>query len=366
MKHANNIACLNIRFVAAVAGGLLLTGCGSGSEAPQRSGETEAVQIVSEEIVLQREGERVEAVGTARARQGATIYPETSGEVTAINFEAGDYVAQGAVLARLENSEERLALASADVALEEARQLLSRYERIDVPGAVSESQIDAARTAVQAAEIDRNLAAERLAKRVVRAPFAGFVGIPEIDAGARIGPEDPITQLDDRSTLFVDFEAPEQVFSEVAEGDELNLIPFSSEQENVPATIVAVGSRIDPQRRLFTIRTLVENEDDRLRPGMSFRIGFDIAGATYPVVPEAAIIWGGDGSYVWAIRDGKAERTPVTIVNRLEGRVLVDGPLAEGDRIVAEGVQKVREGTPVELRSTGPAAARAGEAGAQP
>ena len=80
---------------------------------------------------------------------------------------------------------------------------------------------------------------------------------------------------------------------------------------------------------------------------MSFRIGFDLPGQSYPSVPEASIVWGGDGAFIWAVEDGRAKRVGVTIVSRDDGKVLVKADIAEGSWVIDEGVQKVREGVPV-------------------
>lgn len=325
----------------------VLAGCGASSDTDRASTRSGPVEVIGQPVEFRNETQRIEAVGTARARQAATLYPESNGEVTQIRFEAGEVVATGSILATLDDAEERLAIALAKVTLQEARQLLDRYERIDVPGAVSESQIDAARTAVEAAEIDLDLAREALNQRLIRAPFSGYVGIPQVDAGERITPQTAITQLDDRQSLFVDFEASEQVFGRISVGDTLRILPFADSGRSVEAVVKSIGSRIDPQRRLFTIRTEVDNGNDALRPGMSFRVGFDIEGEAFPAVPEAAIIWGGDGAYLWTVEEGTAKRMAVTIIARAEGEVLVRAPLAPGDIIIAEGVQKVRDGAQV-------------------
>lgn len=348
-----------IAIIVAAAGFCLAIGCAD-REVVNKSPEDEAVRVIGRQVEFRKARNRVEAVGTARARQAATIYPETEGEVTAIEFEPGDLVAKGDVLATLEDVEERLAVSQAQVTLAEAEQLLGRYERIDVAGAVSESQIDSARTAVEAAEIDLRLAREALDQRRVRAPFAGHVGIAEVDAGARITSQTTITQLDARDVLFVDFEAPEELFGRIEVGEILRLLPFSNSGAAVEAKVRTLGSRVDPQRRLFMVRTEVDNSDDRFRPGMSFRVEFDAPGKAYPVAPEAAIVWGGDGPYLWAVRDGAARRMPVSIVGRETGFALVDAPLEEGDVIVAEGVQKVREGARVDIIETETRGAGAG------
>lgn len=331
---------------------------GDATEAPRTRGTQEA-GIIAYLVTLERDTQTVEAVGTARASLAATIFPESAGEVRAIEFVSGQFVARGAVLARLDDADERLRVARSEVALQDAGQLLERYERIDVEGAISESQIDAARTAVNAAQIDLELAREALAERTIRAPFAGHVGLSDVDPGARITAQTEITRLDDRRRLFVDFEAPEQVFGLIAEGDLINMVPFAAAQGHVEARVLTIGNRIDPQRRFFTVRAEVDNSEDALRPGMSFRINFELPGNLYPSVPEASIVWGGDGAYLWAVREGRAERVSVNIVSRREGNVLVDAPLVEGDRIVSEGVQKVRQGQ--EVRDVGELGLRAAE-----
>lgn len=326
-----------------------LSACTPSNQSPRDSSTNgQSVKIIAEKVIFSKANETVEAVGTARARNAATIYPESDGRVTSVNFTSGEKVEAGAVLARLDNAEERLAVAQARVALKDAEQLLYRYERIDVDGAVSSSQIDAAKTAVEAAQINLSLAQERLAKRTVRAPFEGYVGLTDIDIGARVTSATEITRIDRRDILFVDFAVPEQVFGRVVEGDRLRMQPFASAQVSVEGLVKFVDSRIDPTRRTFIVRAEVDNSDDTLRPGMSFRVSFTIEGDAYAIVPEASIVWGGDGAYIWAVNEDKATRKPVTIVSRDVGEVFIDSDLRQGDSIIIEGVQKVREGTSVE------------------
>ena len=89
------------------------------------------------------------------------------------------------------------------------------------------------------------------------------------------------------------------------------------------------------------------NEDDRLRPGMSFRVQIDVQGELFAVISETGVHWGADGAYVWSIVNGAAQKVPVRIVQRREGRVLIDGALENGDVIVVEGTQRMREGLAV-------------------
>lgn len=327
---------------------LLVSACGGNepSGAPVRGGAADAaIRVVTEPVRMERERTGIEAVGTARARSTAIIYPETGGVVTEVPFSTGSHVDEGDILLQLEDREERLAVDLARVAVQEAEQLLARYRRIEDTGAVSASQIDEARTTLDAAQIQLQQAEIALDERTVRAPFSGHIGLTDVDPGSRITESTAIAQLDDRSILFVDFSPAEQVFGRLREGDTVTAAPFADPDLSVEAEVIAVDSRIDPTRRTFTVRARIDNADDVLRPGMSFRVSFTIQGQAYPRLPEAAIIWGGAGSYVWGVDGDTAFRIPVDIIARNEGHVLVRGDLQTGDRIITEGVQKVREGS---------------------
>lgn len=298
----------------------------------------------------------VEAIGSARAATSAEIYAETAGRVTDVLFTAGDFVRNGQPLLRLDSRQEVLAVDAARVQVREADQLLGRYRRIQDTGAISESQIEAGETALASARVALEQAQTALNDRTVRAPFSGHVGLTEIDTGDRVNDQTPITQIDRRATLYVDFPAPEAVFNALRPGQVVQVTPFSDPSRTIDARVVTTDTRISQDSRDFIVRTAIPNEDDQLRPGMSFRVGFERAGETRPVVPEQAIVWGGEGSHLFVVRDGTAVRVPVTITSRREGMVFVDGSIRRNDRVIVEGVQKVRDGQEIRLVSNGSAA----------
>ena len=324
---------------------LLGTACGEAESEPER----EAVPVVAQEIRVLPEELEIEAIGSARAATSAEIFAETEGRVTNVLFTAGDFVRSGQPLIRLDARQERLAVEAAQVDVREADQLLGRYRRIEDTGAISESQIEAGETALASARVALEQARTALSDRVVRAPFSGHVGLTEIDPGDRVNDTTPITQIDQRGTLYVDFPAPEAVFNALRPGQVVQVTPFSDPSRAIDARVVATDTRISQDSRDFIVRTAIPNDGDRLRPGMSFRVTFNRAGEARPVVPEEAIVWGGEGSHLFVIREGQAVRIPVTITSRREGSVFVDGAIRRADRVIVEGVQKVRDGQDIRI-----------------
>ncbi|MGI9236343.1 MAG: efflux RND transporter periplasmic adaptor subunit [Woeseiaceae bacterium] len=341
---------LNFVRIAVLGLSLLLAAACSKTPEPSRSSQQSAgpeVRVIAEVLKFEHERTRVEAVGTSRARLSAELYAPTSGEVVAVNFEPGQAVKAGDVLVELDSRQEKLAVRVAELQLEDAARLFDRYTRSADSGAVLPTALDAARTASETARVELERARIALDDRTIEAVFDGYVGSTDVDPGDRVNTNTLITTLDDRSSLFVSFDIPEAFIGELAVGDEVQLETWNSNAPQVAGEVVDIGSRIDPQDRTFVARARVANTDDALRPGMSFRVRVDVQGKAFAVVSETGVHWGTDGAYVWSIVDGTAARVPVRIVQRREGRVLIDGELQDGDVIVVEGTQRMREGLAV-------------------
>lgn len=326
---------------------LLLSACTENMSAEVTAVDHQ-LRVIVKPLELNEERTRIEAVGTSRALLSIAVHPAMPGEVVAVNFEPGQAVEQGDVLIELDSREEKLAVDLASVRLADAERLYERYERTGNSGAVLPTAIDAARTAVQAARIELDRAQVALDYRTIEAPFSGYVGITDVDPGDRVNPDTQITTLDDRSSLLVNFEVPESLIGRLTTQHDVQIATWNGREPAGYGEIVDIDSRIDPVTRTFTARALVPNEDDRLRPGMSFRVTVDVPGIPYPVVPETGVQWGADGAYVWSVADDRANRVSVSIIQRQQGAVLVDSnDLEEGDLIIVEGIQRARDGMEV-------------------
>lgn len=333
--------------------------------APSKTnGAPAAIPVVVAHVGASRDALAVDVVGSGLARRSVTIYPAVAGEVDQVLFAAGARVKAGAVLVQLVDRQQRLAERLAAAEVEAAKRLLQRYQATRGTGAVSASVIDEADSNLQLAEIRLAQAREALADRTVRAPFAGVVGIAQVDPGDRVGADTALTTLDDRQVLAVDFDVPERFIGQLNAGQKVELRSPAFPEKTFTGAIDKLDSRIDLQTRSLRVRARVDNRQDLLRPGMSFSVRLELPAGDYLRVPELALQWSRDGGHVWTVRDGRAQQVPVRVVRRIEGAVVVDGALRAGEPVVVEGVQRLRPGRQVNVLEGGGAQDAAAQGGA--
>lgn len=297
-----------------------------------------------------REQITLESVGEAQALHSVALYPESSGRVVEINIPTDGYVNEGHPIVSLDAQREAIALVLAEVQLADARQLLTRYEQIKDPTAISPTTVDEAKKAVDIAELELQQAQIDLADRTVLAPFSGHIGLTDVQLGDRIDTDTLIAQLDDRSRLQVRFTIPEQYFGRLSVGDTVSIYPWANPSEQLNAQIKQIDSRIDQNTATFTVESTLDNTEDRLRPGMTLRVVAELLGTEQIKVAETAVQWGDSGAYIWVVRDNQAERVGVNLVGRQNGAALIRGDVQAGEQVVIEGVQRLRPG--VELAFT--------------
>ncbi len=330
-------------------------------EAAAQSGRGTLVLVESLDLAEDRVTLRV--VGTGKALRSASIYPDVAGQVVEVLFDGEQRVRKGEPLVRLENEDERLAVRLAEVAAKEARREVERLEKLAPSGAVSVVRLETAQTVLESAKLRRSLAEAYLADRTIAAPFDGVIGLPEIDQGDRVTEDTLIATLDDRSAILVEFTVPEEYAGRIEIGSSIIVRAWTDPDQQLHGTVTAAHSRINQATRSLRVQARIPNPGEVIRPGTSFDVRLTFVGRSYPSVREVAVLWSRDGAYVWRVADDRAEKVFVKMVRRNAGRVLLDGPLAAGDRIVVEGVQGLREGQAVDPQPFGGATpAEAGQA----
>ncbi|MBL3569166.1 efflux transporter periplasmic adaptor subunit [Rhodovulum sulfidophilum] len=298
--------------------------------------------------------DRVAAIGDGRALRAVTVRSKVAGEVVEIGIRDGERVAAGALIVRLDDEAERIALDRAQLVLEDARDEADRVTRLETTGAVTEVRRREADLALRTAELELRQAEFDLSERTVRAPFAGWAGVLDIAVGDRVSSQDALATIADRSRILIDFHVPERVVGQIREGLPLTARPLGMPGLTLEGRVHAVDNAVDAASRTLRVQGELDNADDLLRGGMSFEVTLSFEGEPLPVVDPLSVQWSSAGAYVWAVRDGRAARVPVAIRQRNADSVLVEADLTVGEPVVVEGLQTLREGA--ELRIVGPQA----------
>lgn len=312
-----------------------------------RQGGGQTANVVTEPATLATINDRLQAIGTGRARASVTVTPYDSGRLIGILVGSGADVNAGDVIARLDAEGEEIAVDRARIARADAAAKLERIRSLQSSNAATSVQVGDAETVLRNAEFALRDAELALARRSVVAPISGVVGILPVETGNYVTTQTAVATIDDRSTIVVDFWVPERYATAVKVGAPLTASLVARPSGVFDGTVSAVDNRLDEQSRTLRVQAGIANPDDSLRAGMSFQVTMKFPGDTYPAVSPLAIQWGTDGAFVWVVREGKAKRTPVRIVQRNTENVLVDAPIREGEMVVTEGVQNVREGSEV-------------------
>jgi len=328
---------------------------GSGGR-PSGLGET---LVVTAPVESDDYGTEVRAIGTATAARSVTLYPQVTGIVTALDFTPGAPVMAGTALVELDSADQQVELERANIALDAARETLDRAERLEKSGNVTASTLSDARQAVRQAEIDVRIAELDLAKRTIRAPFDGVIGLTDVTVGDLVSSQTAIATVADMSSVTVAFDVPERVVGEVSVGEPVNATAAAIPGVTITGKISAIDNRIDPATRTLRVEATLPNDAADLKPGMAITTDLSVTGEPRPSVPSLAIQWDREGSFVWKLDGDVVRRMPVQIIARRSGVVTVAGDLAPGDEVVVEGVLRLREGATV-VRADDSAAAATG------
>jgi membrane fusion protein (multidrug efflux system) len=298
-----------------------------------------------------------EAIGTLVAEQGVTLGAELPGTVREIAFESGSQVGKGAVLVKLDISSEQaqLAAATADAAL--ARINLERAQTLRRGEANAQADLDAAQArAKQTNAAVANLEAT-IAKKTIRAPFAGRISIRQVELGQIVAPGTPVASLQSVSPIHADFWVSQRALADVKPAQQVRMRTDAFPDAHWDGRITIVNPEVDVATRNVRVRATFANPDGRLRPGMFVNVEV-VSPEKKPVliIPATAVIFAPHGDSVFAIEEKKDEAGKVRTVAhqkfvRLGDRrgdfVAVAAGLSAGEKIVSSGAFKLRNGAPI-------------------
>ncbi len=287
----------------------------------------------------------IEAIGTTSANESVILTAKVTDTVSKVNFSDGDFVEAGQILVEQTNTEQSALLAEARANVDDMLAKLRRLEDMGGRNLVSISELDQARAQADAAKGRYDAIIARLNDRLVRAPYSGLLGFREVSPGTLLTTNTPITTLDDIAVVKLDFSVPELYLSEIKSGLKIFARSAAWSDRQFEGEISTVNSRVNPVTRAVTVRAMIDNREALLRPGMLLTVRIESRAREVVAISEAALIQVGNESFVYAAGPGNvATKRTVEIGTSRNGMIEILSGLNVGDRIVIEGVGKLRDG----------------------
>ncbi|MDM8347521.1 efflux RND transporter periplasmic adaptor subunit [Pseudomonas sp. sp1636] len=338
-------------------------------EIQQFSAPPPPISVNAAEAVERPWQSRLPAIGTLKAFQGIDLTVEVAGTARDVLFQSGEKVGLDQPLIQMDSDVEKASLSTAQAELGLARVEYQRGRNLVNRQAISKSEFDRLSAELQKANASVAQLQATLAKKRILAPFAGTIGIRQIDVGDYLASGTTIATLQDLSTLFVDFFLPEQNVPQLAIGQRVRVQVAAYPDEVFDAQIVAINPKVEATTRNLLVRARLANPDEKLLPGMFANLQVLLAGETPQVlIPETAITYTLYGNSVYVIAPQRAEdgspastadgqpilqveRRFVETGERREGRVVILKGLQSGEQVVSAGQLKLDNGARVAIVS---------------
>ena len=295
------------------------------------------------------------AVGSLAAVQGVTVSAELPGKVSAISFAAGRPVKKGDVLVRQDTTAEEAQMQGLVSQAKLARADLDRAVQMVKGQIVSQADYERAVATHEQAVSQVNSLRTTIAKKTIRAPFSGYLGIRQVNLGQMLHEGDPVVTLQSLNPIYVNFSLPQQQIGQLRTGLSVRVTCDALPGLSVEGRITSVNPLVDPETRNVQVQATVNNQSVKLRPGMfvNVTVGLPVRQAVLSI-PATAVLYAPYGDSVFIVEDdkkvkgGKALRQQFVRLGEKRGDfVAVTSGIKRGESIVTTGVFKLRNGQQV-------------------
>ena len=297
------------------------------------------------------------AIGSVMAVQGVNVTTEVAGLVRELAFEPGAVVAKGDLLVRLDTSSEEAQLRAMEAQLELAKLNFERMSKLRADNMVSQSDLDTAEATMKQNQANADAIRTTIEKKTIRAPFAGRLGIRQVNLGQYLDVGKPIVSLQSLSPVFADFSLPQQELSRLNTGMSVRLYVDAFPERTFEGTLTTINPDLDPATRSIGLQATIQNSDQVLRPGMFARAEVLLPEEkTVLVIPSTSVLPAPYGDSVYIIepsstpgaKGGLSVRQQFVRTGASRGDYLsVESGLKPGDKIASSGVFKLRNGMAV-------------------
>ncbi len=329
-----------------LAGLMLAAGCGKPKS--QQGGpppDAPAMAVVAN-VIEQRVEDKLDLVASLKAKDEITVVSEISARVTAISFDEGEMVEAGQVFFKLDDVSVAARLKEAEARFKLAELSYKRSQELFENQTVSQQALDQAEAEFHSSSAALALAKDDLSKTEIRAPFKGVAGERLVSVGQVVRVGDELTRLYSIDPIELVFNVPERHMGHLQQKQQVNFTTSAYPDETFSGQVSYIAPSLAEASRTVRVKAEVPNSNSKLSPGMFGRLSlvFD-ANDNGLVIPESAIQFMGGATMVVKVSSaGISEFVPVQLGRRFSKQVEVLEGLAAGDRVVAEGYQKMGPG----------------------
>jgi len=329
-----------------LAAAVPLAGCGG----PGQGGfQMPPVAVEIADVRSERITDRFRAVGTIDAEETVRIVNEIAGVVRELPFAEGQPVAEGDLIARLDDSELSAESARADALRDQARTNHERVRQLLEQRAASQQEMDDAASALKVADANAVVARTRFEKARIRSPLTGVAGRRLVSPGAYLPIGTEITEVASVGMVKLGFSAPERYLSQLRRRAAVSIVTSAYPGEVFTGHITVVDPILDATSHTVQMVARIRNRGGKLRPGMSADVTATLGERPRALtVPDEAVFSEGDQSFVYVMKpDSTVTRQAIVLASRDSTRAEVSQGLRAGDRVVRAGYQKLFEGARV-------------------
>ncbi len=301
------------------------------------------------------------AIGTLAPVEGVTLSAEAEGAIVKIHAESGATVKAGDLLVEFDTSVELAQLAAAEARAELARVNIDRNKDLWEQKAISKSEFDATSAGFKQAGAEVASIKAVIAKKQVRAPFSGRIGIRHVNLGQYVARGAPLFPLQKLNPIYVNFSIPQRQLSVLAVGAKVAVKIDAFEGTAFDAIITAINSEVDPATRNISVQATINNEKEQLRAGMFARVEVQLPQADAIVtVPATAISYASYGNSIFIVEKMKGPdgaeflgvRQQFVKLGAARGDLIaITEGVKAGEQVVTAGVFKLRNGVPVQVNN---------------
>lgn len=294
----------------------------------------------------------IEVNGSVMASEFVDIRPETNGRIVFLQIPEGKMVAAGTVLARLNDADLQAQLQKIKVQLELANINEQRNKKLIQAKGINQSDYDISLQQVNSLKADMDYTQSLIDKTVIKAPFAGQIGLKQVSLGAFATTATTLVTLQKVDQLKVDFTLPEVYQNYIKIGKKVVIESIANPGVKMSATIAAIEPQIIATTRNIRVRA---NLQGKLLPGAYTKVFLDENQLKPSImVPSNVIIPDSKAKQLVIVKDGKAKFIPVETGYRTASAVEITSGLQIGDSVIVAGMLFVRDGSDLKIGKTLP------------